>query len=610
MWRPARAAPTLSLFVLVVALALAGAAARPAPAAAQTGAERIDRYDVEIGVGSDGALTVTEVIAYDFGGNARHGIFRDIPVRFHYDDRYDRVMPIEVLSVDGSEGTPDHYEVEDEGAAKRIRIGDEDETITGPHTYRIRYRVDGALNGFPDHDELYWNAVGHEWSVPIGAMTARVTTPSGITQVTCFAGSEGSQLPCGASTADGTTASFTNGPVGPFQGLTVVVGFEPGAVPAPEPILDERWSFARAFAVTPATVGGSVALLAAVLGGFATLAWRAGRDRRYVGSPTDIAFGNTTGAVEAVPLMERTETPVEFAPPDGLRPGQVGTLVDEAANPLDVTATIVDLAVRGYLRIEEIPKQGWFGKPDWRLVKLREGDGLLPYEALLFDALFEDAADGTTVQLSDLRNKFRQRLTKVQDALYEDAVRQGWFTSRPDRVRAKWVVIGALVLSAGIGLVVVTAIFTHAALVAIPVALLGLLLLIGARRMPHRTAKGTGVLRRVAGFRIFMEESEAQRAQFAERAHLFTEYLPYAVVFGCTEKWAKAFAGLEGQLPEQHWYVGHHAFTTVVFADAMDSFSVTTAGTLTSVPASSGSSGFGGGGFSGGGGGGGGGGSW
>ncbi|HEX8581310.1 MAG TPA: hypothetical protein VF640_03230, partial [Acidimicrobiales bacterium] len=154
------------------------------------------------------------------------------------------------------------------------------------------------------------------------------------------------------------------------------------------------------------------------------------------------------------------------------------------------------------------------------------------------------------------------------------------------------------------------AIFTHAALVAIPVALLGVLLLIGARRMPHRTAKGTGVLRRVDGFRIFMEESEAQRAQFAERAHLFTEYLPYAVVFGCTEKWAKAFAGLEGQLPEQHWYVGHHAFTTVVFADAMDSFSVTTAGTLTSVPASSGSSGFGGGGFSGGGGGGGGGGSW
>jgi uncharacterized protein (TIGR04222 family) len=598
----------MSVLLFVVALALAGAAARPA-SAAQAGVEKIERYDVEIEVGSSGDLTVTEVIDYDFGFAQRHGIFRDIPVRFHYDDRYDRVMPLEVLSVDGSEGTPDEYETEDVGADKRIKIGDPDETITGRHTYRIRYRVSGALNGFPDHDELYWNAIGTDWSVPILALTARVTTPSGITQVACFAGPEGSNLPCGGSTGDGSTATFSNPALGPFQGLTVVVGFEKGAVPAPEPILDERWSFTRAFAVNPATVGGGVALLAAAVGAFATMVWRSGRDRRFVGSPTDVAFGNVSGADEPVPLFERTETPVEFAPPDGVRPGQVGTLVDEVANPLDVTATIVDLAVRGYLRIEEIPKQGWFGKPDWRLVRLRDGDGLQPYEAMLFDAVFERADDGT-VQLSDLRNTFRQRLTNVQNALYDDVVHQGWFSSRPDRVRTKWIVIGALVLGLGVTLTVLAAIFTHAGLVPIPIAIFGLLLLVGAKRMPHRTAKGTGVLRRVQGFRIFMEESEAVRAQFAERANLFTEYLPYAVVFGCTEKWARAFAGLEGQLPAQQWYVGYHPFTTVVFADAMDSFAVTTAGTLTSVPASSGSSGFGGGGSSGGGGGGGGGGSW
>ena len=75
--------------------------------------------------------------------------------------------------------------------------------------------------------------------------------------------------------------------------------------------------------------------------------------------------------------------------------------------------------------------------------------------------------------------------------------------------------------------------------------------------MPRRTARATATLRRVLGFKRFIDESEKDRARFAEQQHLFTEYLPYAVVFGATEKWARAFAGLDGQLPDQSgWYVG------------------------------------------------------
>ncbi len=61
--------------------------------------------------------------------------------------------------------------------------------------------------------------------------------------------------------------------------------------------------------------------------------------------------------------------------------------------------------------------------------------------------------------------------------------------------------------------------------------------------MPRRTAKGYAVLRHVDGFRRFIDESEKERAQFAEKKNLFSEYLPYAIVFGATEKWAHAFAG-------------------------------------------------------------------
>jgi len=145
--------------------------------------------------------------------------------------------------------------------------------------------------------------------------------------------------------------------------------------------------------------------------------------------------------------------------------------------------------------------------------------------------------------------------------------------------------------------------------VALPFVVGGLLLIVGAKRMPRRTAKGTGVLRRVQGFRRFIDESEKERARFAEQQHLFSEYLPYAIVFGATERWARAFAGLDGELPQPSWYGGSGTFTAIGFSHSIDGFAVTTAGTITSTPSGSGSSGFSGG-FSGGGGGGGGGGSW
>jgi uncharacterized membrane protein len=136
-------------------------------------------------------------------------------------------------------------------------------------------------------------------------------------------------------------------------------------------------------------------------------------------------------------------------------------------------------------------------------------------------------------------------------------------------------------------------------------------LLAGAHDMPHRTAKGTGTLRRVLGFKTFIEESEKDRARFAEQQNLFSEYLPYAIVFGAVHKWARTFEGLAAQPPDTtSWYHGSQVFTALAFANAIDGFTVTTAGTISAAaPSSSGGSGFSGG-FSGGGGGGGGGSSW
>jgi uncharacterized membrane protein len=171
--------------------------------------------------------------------------------------------------------------------------------------------------------------------------------------------------------------------------------------------------------------------------------------------------------------------------------------------------------------------------------------------------------------------------------------------------------LGIVLEAIGIGVTILLAATTHAALLGLPIIVAGFVLMIAAHWMPYRTARGYAVLRHVDGFRRFIEESEKQRAQFAERKNLFSEYLPYAVVFGATKKWANAFAGLGDEPPDtSSWYVSQHALNYAAFSGAISSFTVSSAGTLASSPSTSGSSGFSGGGFSGGGGGGGGGGSW
>jgi len=577
-----------------------------APAAAQ--GERILSYDVAIEIAPSGSILVTERIDYDFGYASRHGIFRDIPDRLEWDETYDRVYPIDILSVEGSAGTPDRYEEEREGSLLRIRIGDPDRTITGRHAYTIVYRVEGALNAFDDHDELYWNAIGDAWDVPIERSRVDVSAPADILEVACFAGPYGVSVSCKRDAFTGGAASFSMGRLNPYEGFSVVVAIPKGAVSEPEPVLEERWSLRRAFDVSPVTVAASAGLLVLVIAGFGWLVVLKGRDRRFTGSVVDMLHGSATGEEEPVSLLEHEAIVPEFAPPDDLRPGQIGTLLDETANPLDVTATFVDLAVRGYLRIAEIPKEGWFGKPDWSLTRLRDAAGLLDYERRLFDGLFQDGDE--VVLLSALKSKFVGRLHSVQEALYEDAASRKWFAGRPDKVRRLWQRIGTAVLLAGGGIEYLAVRYTHLGLVPVPIVVGGLLLMIGARAMPSRTAKGTALRRRIFGFREVIDKAEANFSRWAEQENVFSRYLPYAIVFGLTEKWAKAFESLARQAPETGWYVSPYPFAYGTFGESMEGFAVTTAGTITSTPAGSGGSGFGGGGVSGGGGGGGGGGSW
>jgi uncharacterized membrane protein YgcG len=617
---PRRLAAALSV---AVALLLAFAA----PARADDGWV-IERFASDIEVQRDGGLLVTEAIDVDFQLlSDRHGIFREIPVRYQWDPdpKMVRVYQVDVRSVRDANGRGLTYETSQNGANLRIKIGDADKIVVGKQTYRITYGVQGALNTFADHDELYWNVNGGDWAAPMRVVSASVHAAfDAFTSVTCFEGPLGSKRACQSSSSPQRAAfsATTALPVG--DQLTIVTALRRGVVTVPAPLLERRErGIDEYFDVTPWTMGGA---LVALFGGLGLVAWRwlaAGRDER-----------------------EHETIVAEYEPPEKVRPAQAGLLVDEHADTKDVTATIVDLAVRGYLTITELPASGIFGKKDWSLT--RTGDkahpeALQPYERTIFDGLFGrgalDAAQAAVVgliqrfgdragaapetraalemqptdvvKLSELKEHFYTTLAKAQRELYADSVARKWFAADPQRVRQIYAALGcgAIVVAGFLVFWLGSALgagFVGLAAVVPAVALLGI-----ASRMPRKTRTGAELLRRTLGFRHYMEIAEKERQRFAERENIFSEYLPYAIVFGCVEKWASAFKDIDATRATASWYTGSSlaAFSVNDLSSNLSSFSNQVSSTIAATPGGSGGSGFSGGG-SGGGGGGGGGGSW
>jgi uncharacterized membrane protein YgcG len=590
----------------VLAAALLVWPARPAFAAP---AESIASYDTRVDVRADGGLRVVETIAYDFGGNSRHGIERRIPTSARYDDTRDRVYPVDDVSV-----TMDGAAVPVQRGAKGryvvLRIGDPDHTVTGTHTYVIGYTVDGAVNSFADHEELYWNAVGTDWGVPIRTARAQVTGPAPVLRATCFAGSAGSRASCTEASVHAATATFRQAGLDTGSALTVVVAFPVGSVANAGPMLVEREDSANVFRATPFTVGGAVALGLLGIVAALTIAWRTGRDRRYVGTLPGLIPERGERAVERrKPLIGAPPLSVEFGPPYGIRPAQAGTLIDERADVVDVTATIIDFAVRRHLHIRQLPK----GKPDWELSKLTNGDRTFRwYERTLFNALFDGRQ---RVRLSELKQTFGADLATVRKQLYAEMVDQGWYRQSPARTRSVARTTAVIILLASLGVMLLLAGFTQAALLGLGLIVGSLVLLLVAGRFPARTGKGSAVLARVLGFRLYIATAEAEQMKFQEREQIFSEFLPYAMVFGLTERWARTFADMGGARPDGtgdlYWYSGPTYWGDGRFNEAIGGFSAAAAvAVAASTPSASGSSGFSASGFSGGGGGGGGGGSW
>jgi uncharacterized membrane protein len=306
---------------------------------------------------------------------------------------------------------------------------------------------------------------------------------------------------------------------------------------------------------------------------------------------------------------------VQYEPPGGLTPAEAGTLMDTSVDMRDITATMVDLAVQGYLKIEEREEEAFLG-----LWKRREyvfhrtapaagAKALEPHERLVLDGIFEDHP--REVRLSDLENSFYKSLPGIRSGVFDRLIQRGLYRSRPDGVKGRWlagaVLLGAILavlggtLGASVNLSTVTVIIA-AVLSALIMALFGLI-------MPARTVLGARQRERVLGFEEFLQRVESDRFErVIKTPQMFERFLPYAMAFGVERRWARAFQDVSREPPT--WYVGTNAmsFNAGTFSSRLSDLSARAGSAMSSSPRSSGGSGFGGGSSGGGSGGGGGGG--
>lgn len=563
----------------------------------------INNFEAEYTLSNEdkqGTLNIVENIQLTFSDN-NHGILRAIPSSYK-----GQPLQLKVNSISSPSGAPSEYTTSNESGNTVLKIGDPARTVTGPQQYRIDYTVNNVISFYGDHDELYWDINGDQWQQPFEKVSLVLNMPDGVVlsneKPLCFAGAFGKNDTdaCEIAVDGNWVMASTLKPLTPRQTMTVVIGVQKGYFTAPtfaDKLLDYALTIIK------------ITLLPLIVFVYSFRRWRKfGRDPKGRGT--------------IVP---------EYEAPDNLRPMEVGSLLDFKADNKDLTATIIDLAVRGHIRIIETKKDKLIGKDKleygFELLNKAE-DELLAYEKLVLTGMrsagkaSEDTAgkDATiTVELKDMKNKFYTTAAKVTKEVEKDMVSKGYFPSKPSSAGTRLAIIGGLC-----GGLVFMAGGALGAAVVVSLILSAVIAFIFAVLMSSRTVKGVEALDKARGLKLYLNTAEKDRiamlqapnAKYAanhnapkKTVELFEKLLPYAMILGVEKQWAKEFEGIYNEPP--NWYSGNWAaFNTGLLIGSLNN----SVGAMNSVafssPNSSGGSGMGGGGFSGGGGGGGGGGGW
>src|SRR5271166_1754778 len=571
---------TLALVVLCVAFCV--------PASARDW--RIARFDTHMSVAQDGTAAVSERLDVVFVGSF-HGIYRDIPIEYPGPHGSNYTLFLKVTGVTDGEGNKLKYDSSTQNGNRHLKIYIPD-AVNTTRTVQINYRVTNAVRWFDGHDELYWNVTGNDWPVPIDSASATISFPAntaGELRAQAFTGVYGSQGQDASVQVRGDTVLVeSNNPLSMREGLTADVYITKGVLTQPSKLTQAMW-FLRSNIIVLLPLWAFIVMF--------FFWWTKGRDPK-----PDISVA---------PMYE---------PPKGMTPAEVGTLVDDVVHPRDITSTLVDLAVKGYLKIEEKEsKTLMFSHRDYIFHLLKppsDWASLEPHERVMLNHMF--AGGVTDVHLSDLKNQFYVAIPTMKDNILGELKGKGMYSVDPESAHA-YVLAGVLFTAAPFVLVQVFgagSIFDSPGLLVAAGIVAVLVIFLFARIMTAKSRKGVDTKVEILGLQEFINRVDADRLKRMP-PDTFEKVLPYAMALGIENRWAKSFGGVVQNPP--NWYVGptpYVGFNPIFFAGSMHAMATDAHQAFVASPraSSTGSGwsggGFGGGGFSGGGFGGGGGGAF
>lgn len=537
--------------------------------------ELIRNFAVQITAHRDGTMEVKENIAYDFGSQRRHGIYRQIPLISQVGNLY-RVIQVSFNQI-LRDNQAENFASQIDNSQASIKIGRSDFEIYGLHNYTLFYIVkNGIGSNYADHDEIYWNVTGNAWLVPILAAEVNLRTDFGVMpqKAVCYSGVRGST----ANQCDASQISLikTTDSLRANEGLTGVWGFPKGTFP-PSFLQNNKpvtYKVSSDLTDNPAVIKTFLyGLLAVYL--LLNLVLAPGLIFWYLKKKHKKRFGPPMVNFDLPKIQDQR-----------ISPAQAGSIDNYQVDQNDVVATIFDLAIRQYLKIEQVKEEkvlGIFGGgEDYQLVKLKGSwEETTAFEKLLLDCFFED---GDNVRLSAFRQDFYLTFAQFRKKVFASLINQGFYQKDPQNQMVGLMVLGLLTSITGS-------------------LILGPVLIFLSRKLNGRTALGDEMDWKLDGLKIFLKNMTRYYTWQAKNLYTVERYIPYAIAFGFIKEFMEQ---LKIIYPDYQpvWYSGNLAFYNV----SNQMFSSMGSAFVTSAPSSS--SGFSGGGSSGGGGGGGGGGSW
>ncbi len=339
--------------------------------------ERIHSYHSDIIIDDKGDMTVTETITVNAEGNKiRRGIYRDFPTSYkdRFGNKYNVGFSIIKVLRDGNR---EKFHTKKISNGIRIYIGDKNHFLqNGDYTYAITYKTNRQLGFFDRHDELYWNVTGNDWDFPIDKASATVRLPEIIPRdsievegYTGFTGSKGQNYAANINT-NGDAYFETTRSLAQRHGLTIVVSWPKGYIA--ELTISEKIDYLLSdnHSLFVALIGLIILLV------YYWIIWlKVGKD------------------------PEKGVIFPHYEPPPGYSPASLRYVLNMGYDNTCFAAAIINLAVKGFLKIEE-------DDDDYSLeLTGKENIEMAPGEAVIVKKLFEKSiALDLVIKSSILKN--------------------------------------------------------------------------------------------------------------------------------------------------------------------------------------------------------------